>query len=71
MAAINAAAFWDAPTEDPGKNGEDGAQWIIEGRRQGRYHVVERWSPKSGPIRSAGEAFLRAACLSFPADEMY
>jgi hypothetical protein len=71
VAAINAATFWDVPTKDPTEEGIDGAQWIIEGHRHGTYHVVERWSPGSGPIRSAGEAFLRAAHLSFPANEMY
>lgn len=71
VVAINAATFWDAPTEDPGAKVEDGAQWIIEGRRQGRYHVVERSSPGAGPVRAAGEAFLRAAHLSLPPDEMY
>ena len=71
MAAIGPATFWDMPTQNPTGFGEDGAQWIIEGYRHGRYHVVARWSPRSGPIRSAGEAFLHAAHLSFPADEMY
>ena len=23
----------------------DGAQWVLEGTRNGRYHVVDRWSP--------------------------
>jgi hypothetical protein len=72
VATINAAAFWDVPTEDAkDEEVEDGAQWIIEGHRHGTYHVVERSSPGSGPIRAVGEAFLRAAHLSFPANEMY
>lgn len=70
VTAINAASFWDAPTTTPPQD-EDGAQWIIEGYRHGKYHAVDRDSSGSGPIRSVGEAFLRAAHLSFPADEMY
>ncbi len=53
--------FWSMPTEptqanattrDPSSGGNvvalppvDGAQWIVEGRKNGNYHVVDRWSP--------------------------
>ena len=50
---INALGFWSlAVHEAPG--GFDGAQWVIEGVKDGKYHVVDRWSPKSGAVRSLG-----------------
>ncbi|GMT49089.1 MAG: hypothetical protein IEMM0008_0628 [bacterium] len=31
--------------------GLDGAQWIMEGVKKGKYHVVDRWSPEKGSYR--------------------
>jgi hypothetical protein len=52
---LNELDFWNTPTEQPESNeiGVDGAQWIIEGVRDGHYHVVDRWSPDDGPFRKA------------------
>lgn len=49
---LAAADFWRMPTVPPPDSvvGLDGAQWILEGRTGGRYHVVDRWSPdRNGP----------------------
>lgn len=48
---VAAADFWDTPTHDPPNLlGLDGVQWIVEGWRDGHYHVVDRWSPRpEGP----------------------
>jgi hypothetical protein len=71
LAAVSAAGFWELPTEDPkAQHGFDGAEWIIEGYRAGTYHVVDRWEGPP-PIRAVGEAFLRAAHFSIPANEVY
>jgi len=52
---LNKADFWNVPTEpELGGVGCDGAQWIIEAAKGGRYHVVDRWSPEEGPYRMAG-----------------
>jgi hypothetical protein len=32
----------------------DGAQWILEGVKNGKYQVTDRWSPEVGPIRNLG-----------------
>jgi hypothetical protein len=53
--AIQELHFWDLPTRKPEviradgsiETGVDGARWIIEGVKHGRYHVVDRWSPDS------------------------
>lgn len=81
LALITVMKFWMMPTEpvpdciDGGKEcsvGPDGAQWILEGRRGGEYHVVERWSPESGSLRELG---LLLACalggIKIPEKEIY
>jgi hypothetical protein len=56
--------FWRQPTVPPpgGGMGVDGAQWIYEGVANGRYHVVDRWSPQrggsDGRLRALGEWLL-------------
>jgi hypothetical protein len=46
--------FWDLPArERPG--GADGAGWILEAVADGRYHIVDRWSPpESDPVHMLG-----------------
>jgi hypothetical protein len=63
---IKEVGFWGLPTyekpkESVGPNGErtvqigvDGAQWILEGVKDGKYQATDRWSPESGPIRTLG-----------------
>ena len=36
--------FFDMPTEEVDVPGNDGEEWILEGVRDGRYHVIKRWS---------------------------
>jgi hypothetical protein len=51
--------FWSLPTteEHPNQVHLDGAEWILEGVKDGKYHVVVRWSPETGND-------YRALCLS-------
>lgn len=37
--------FWRLPSHAKEISGKDGAQWILEGRKSGRYHVVDCRSP--------------------------
>ena len=39
---INAIKFWDLPSTN-NSMGFDASQWILEGKRLGKYHVVDRW----------------------------
>jgi hypothetical protein len=50
-------SFWSMPSEDDGgvedsrgyrlkTSGLDGARWVLEGIKDGEYHVVDRWSPE-------------------------
>ena len=66
---INAIGFWDLPTTENTILGTDGAQWILEGKRLGKYHVVDRWS--GGEISSICMDLLKMTDLDIKKDEIY
>ncbi|HMJ07490.1 MAG TPA: hypothetical protein VK468_00700, partial [Pyrinomonadaceae bacterium] len=53
MSRLEAASFWSQRTTVEGDGGNDGSQWMLEGIRRNRYHVVDRWSPNEGAYREA------------------
>jgi hypothetical protein len=59
---LNQTNYWQMPTEIH-EGGNEGAEWILEGIRDGRYHIVERWSPRAGEYRAACLYLLNAAGL--------
>jgi hypothetical protein len=84
LARINGNGFWglpsyEKPKEGIGTNGEktveiglDGAQWILEGVKDGKYQVTDRWSPKDGPIHNLGTMMLiDLAKLKLPLQQVY
>jgi hypothetical protein len=49
--------FWTLPTsppKDPNVVELDGAQWVLEGIKDGHYHVIDRWSPDKGEVHALG-----------------
>jgi hypothetical protein len=63
--------FWKAPSVQNDR-GVDGSQWIVEGVRDGAYHIVDRWSPKDGEIRALGLFMVNdLAKLELAAKEVY
>jgi hypothetical protein len=52
---LDKADFWKMPSEND-VLGNDGAQWVLEGVKENRYHVVDRWTPRD-------ESKYRAACI--------
>jgi hypothetical protein len=54
LGKIEENKFWGLPSIDRTRMGADGAAWVIEGARNGSYHVVDRWSPDNGPVRIIG-----------------
>lgn len=50
---LNEANFWSMPSIEDDAGGLDGSQWILEGVRGDRYHVVDRWTPREGQYRQA------------------
>jgi hypothetical protein len=68
---VKDAGFWELPSYEE-NFGVDGSQWIIEGVKDGKYHVVDRWTPAKGPVRDLGAALaFTLAELKIPKDELY
>jgi len=40
---LHEADFWSLPTAKS-RSGFDGEEWLLEGKRNDKYHVVDRWS---------------------------
>ncbi len=51
LALLEKAGYWKLGDDDD--SGHDGARWILEGVREGRYHLVDRWTPDDGDYRTA------------------
>lgn len=68
---VGRAKFWQLLLEEEppvSKDGSiqvraDGAEWILEGVENGRYHVVDRWSPEKGAFRETALMLVRFARL--------
>ncbi len=58
-ASLSQARFWEMSTEPPPSRmfGEDGAEWILEGVENGKYHIVDRWCPGETPFGQLGRRF--------------
>jgi hypothetical protein len=75
LAHVEEEQYWTLPTrekQDPNVVNLDGAQWVLEGVRNGAYKVVDRWSPKDGPIRDLGITMaIGLANMKLLYDEVY
>jgi hypothetical protein len=67
---LNAMHFWTLPTliKDRGK---DGADWILEGSTDDKYHFISRWSPKERKIRKACMYLLYLSELKIKKSDQY
>src|SRR5262245_31927728 len=64
IARFEGVQFWQMATKSDALPGLDGAQWIVEARRDGRYHIVDRWTGTDHGLESVGRHFLDLAGLS-------
>lgn len=68
---VERVKFWTLPTSDD-RRGCDGAEWVLEAAKDGRYKLVVRWSPETGPVRDLGLVMLtKLAELQCPKDATY
>jgi hypothetical protein len=67
---LNRIGFWELRT-DQKRLGLDGAQWILEGVENGRYHVVDRWSPGPGAYSDVCRILLEFAGFAIPSLDLY
>jgi len=49
---LRQATYWQLSTESK-NGGRDGAQWILEGKKDKQYHLVDRWTPRRGSYSEA------------------
>jgi hypothetical protein len=72
MLHLEHSNYWLMPTKDD-RMLCDGAQWIMEAYREGRYHIVDRQSPDDGAYHDACMFLLRQSGLlaEIPANEVY
>lgn len=66
--AIKSIDFWKLPTTER-TFGLDGAQWILEGVADGRYHVVDRWS--GGKIKDLCLKLLKLTDIEIKQSDIY
>jgi hypothetical protein len=63
--------FWNMATNKI-VMGFDGAQWILEGKNNFQYHVVDRWSPsKKNPYYQCCDFLIRLTDLRIPNRNKY
>ncbi|HZM99334.1 MAG TPA: hypothetical protein VFB70_08065 [Pyrinomonadaceae bacterium] len=70
MRHLEDSCYWQLPSRDDG-GGFDGAQWIFEGVKGGRYHIVDRWTPQNGSYRELCLYVLKLSGLKLDASELY
>ena len=66
-------SFWSLSYKvDDGTVGVDGATWVIEGTKDGRCHLVSRWSPEeTDGFRRLAEEMISFSGKRFYYDEVY
>ena len=69
---FNNVEFWSLPSRLNDQPGPDGSQWVIEGVKAGKYHIVDSWMPQQGPVRELGLYLaIELALLRIPKNELY
>jgi hypothetical protein len=71
---LQTTEYWSMPTVDSKLHEElirDGAEWILEGVRDGRCHVVARLSPKNETYREACLYLLKLSKIEVEANQVY
>jgi hypothetical protein len=72
LSEIKKHGFWELESRQREPGGTDGAQWVIEGVKDGNYRIVDRWSPKDGPVRDLALFMLKdLAKLRISPKEIY
>ncbi len=68
---LNQINFWRMSTNEM-ERGEDGSQWILEGKIAKKYHVVDRWTPnKESNYYQCCDFLLRLTDLKIKESDKY
>jgi hypothetical protein len=68
---LDEVGFWSMKTLDEANGGDDGAEWILEGIKDGNYHIVTRWTPESGNYRKLCLDLVELSDLTFKPNDIY
>jgi hypothetical protein len=75
LGTVERAGFWNLPTlADDDRNAIPAcrAHWIVEGIRNGQYHVVDRCSPdQADPVRTVGVLAMKLGNLRVRKSDVY
>jgi hypothetical protein len=64
--------YWTMPTNEQSDiMGTDGSQWIIEGVQNGKYNVVDRWTPRNSSYQELGMFLINLTDLDIPKKDIY
>ena len=63
--------FWNMPTKSKDEIGTDGSQWIIEGMENGKYHIVDRWTPSNNSFSKCGKYLIELTDLKIKESNFY
>lgn len=63
LSLLDRSCYWQLRPEID-EAGFDGARWILEGIKEGRYHVVDRWTPQGGDFQEACLYLLKVSNLA-------
>ena len=69
---LDKTEYWNMPTNEQSDiMGNDGSQWIIEGVRNGKYNVVDRWTPRNSAYQELGMFLINLTDLDIPKKDIY
>ncbi len=69
---LTKADYWSLPTNEQSDiMGNDGSQWIIEGIENGKYNVVNRWTPRESDYQEIGKYLIKLTDLKIPKGDLY
>lgn len=71
LSLIKDAGFWEMTTEGEGPQGTDGAEWVLEGVQDGKYHIATRWNASGTAYGKALLELLRLSNYNPPNNEVY
>lgn len=73
LSCVEAVHFWTLPSRRDALPGPDGADWVIEASDNGRYQLIDAWSPPTGdPVNILGRFMLfELADLHLSDNEVY
>ena len=68
---IDISNFWKMKTVKVDIPGNDGAQWILEAQSDGKYQVVDRWTPQQGDFYDCCDFLIKLTDLNIEKKNKY